>query len=64
MIARKCDRCGKYYDDEFSIDNPNAVMLCSMKPGSKTALDYKSKNIFDLCPFCMLKLNKLLKGEE
>lgn len=65
MRAKKCDRCGKlfeYYDGSKKFKNTekaNGFMLIDRDLDNK----YWSRKDYDLCPECMTKLEKFLKGE-
>lgn len=54
MDAKKCDRCGRYYETG---DCPNAIQIGTI--GGFTGLFLDAK-LFDLCPLCMDELNKFL----
>lgn len=69
MIKRICDHCGTVCADDMSIDRKdkrrNAVMLIKMQPTSEDEFWFERRDdIFDLCPFCMEKLQKWLNGGE
>lgn len=61
--ARKCDRCGKLYE-EYNTDNNskkfNAIMPVSLDYERK----YYPRKVMDLCPECMTKLANWLKCNE
>lgn len=61
MNAKKCDRCGKYYDG-YGINNDpkntNAVMFVSADKDGR----YFSHEIIDLCPECMNEVNEFVKA--
>ena len=63
-IARKCDRCGAFYDkynEEYrhGIDNTNAMAFIF----NRSADSYNICERFDLCPDCKDKLvNWILEG--
>ena len=54
MIAVKCDRCGKLYE------NPEYTQDITV---SKYIHPY-GNNQYDLCPECQKKLEEFLKGEK
>ena len=63
-IARKCDRCSKYYDEnKYLLKNgrdgarPNAITYMNYRSGSVS-------NNIDLCDECFNKLEFWLKNEE
>lgn len=65
MLARKCDRCGKYYgrDETAEIRRKKhraevnrMELMKAYGSGSKQGVEY-----FDLCPDCMYKLVNWLK---
>lgn len=60
MDAKKCDRCGKYYDyyqDQHC--NNGFSLVCISKSGNVSR-----NTTHDLCSECLIKLKKFLKGEE
>lgn len=71
MLAKKCDRCGQYFDhygNEKSPPEPNGARLVySTCDGAITTFNYltvkreKSTAIFDLCPACMAALVDFLE---
>ena len=75
MIAKKCDRCGKYYNPDVYIPMNIFEVISN---GINSMLGYNHDTVyiveksiygegetsFDLCPQCNLKLRKFLKGEE
>lgn len=64
--AKKCDRCGKYYDDY------HGVVFSEAAPSNKydrmnlvRADDYEGRyKRFDLCPDCMKALISFIKQGE
>lgn len=66
MRAKKCDRCGKFYEfydgaREFkNTERANAVILIDRDLDNK----YWSRESFDLCPDCMRKLEMFIKNKE
>lgn len=73
MDAKKCDRCKKYYDKYEGIykrgKNGNVVQRfkipCNQLFISNSIYNEVPDIPFDLCPDCMMELNKWLnkKGE-
>lgn len=63
MDAKKCDRCGRFYEEygEFSIADRNLKIKKSsmVRTGTKTEKFIFEKH-YDLCPLCMDELNKFL----
>ena len=65
-IAKKCDRCGKlheYYKGINKFNNSekaNGVLLIDRD----TDNTYWSREIYDLCPDCMRKLEAFIKNGE
>ena len=57
MTAKKCDRCGAFYEKEKQI--PSALLLCCTDRGNGSI----SKNIKDLCPACYKELKEWF-GED
>ena len=61
MDAKKCDRCGKYYDHyDFPIhtkdDHGNCITVWNIM---LNGYEHVAKK-FDLCKHCMLKLEEFL----
>lgn len=61
MDARKCDRCGKYYD-LYNTDNdkPNTIKFVSLN--EKRQYCEGAVKSFDLCPECMKAAKKFMEG--
>ena len=63
MRARKCDRCGRFYDHYqgegkfIKTGQANAVQLIDKYMDNTGS----PKCLYDLCPDCMKKLEKFLK---
>lgn len=68
MIKRICDRCGMVCKDDMisakSCKERNGVLLVKMQPCSTNVFWYYADETMSLCPFCMEKLQKWLKGGE
>lgn len=66
MRAKKCDRCGKFYESyegsrEFkNTKRSNAVILIDRDLNNK----YWSRESFYLCQNCMRKLEKFIENKE
>ena len=66
MRAKKCDRCGRFYESydgsrEFkNTKRSNAVILIYRDLNNK----YWSRESFDLCQNCMRKLEKFIENKE
>lgn len=62
MKAKKCDRCGKLYEqyNHKSGNKPNAVKTINENMNG----NYYAVDIYDLCPECMNQLNGWLKNEK
>lgn len=64
MRAKKCDRCGKYYEHyegqtQFrASERANALLLIDRDLDEK----YWSRKIYDLCPECMKMLERFVRG--
>ena len=61
MLAKKCDRCGKYYELYKDNYGHNGVALTSHDRFECLNPNYDK---YDLCPECMEKVIEFLKGEE
>ena len=62
-IAKKCDRCGKMYDQynvKDSEANPNGIRLLNID-GRQQCFSHK---LIDLCPDCMKQLQNWLKDSD
>lgn len=60
-IAKKCDRCGKFYETYGDDFKANAVILTYLSKNEHFRHDI---NTLDLCPECLDGINKYLFGEE
>ncbi len=64
MRAKKCDRCGKFYDhyngnQQFKNgERANAMLLIDRDLDEK----YWSRMTYDLCPECMGDFEKFIRG--
>lgn len=64
MRAKKCDRCGKYYEQyagqaQFRVsERANALLLIDRDLDEK----YWSRKTYDLCPECMKMLERFVRG--
>ena len=60
--AKKCDRCGKFYDENTITKIINGFKY---KIGGITVMSTGGSDIFyaDLCDDCVKDLNKFLNGE-
>ena len=61
--ARKCDRCGLYYDsynDKNNSEKINGIMLINIDSNNR----YFSHGPHDLCPACSNELMKWFKKEN
>lgn len=66
MDAKKCDRCGRFYEEygEYKVVNTfeyKVKKTSVIQMGTKTGQgDFIHKSQFDLCPLCMDELDKFL----
>lgn len=61
MIAKKCDRCGKYYDTyNVSHDRkkPSGMMFLNVDENR----NYFTNPVIDLCPECMEAVKNFVQG--
>lgn len=64
MRAKKCDRCGKYYEHYEGItqfrasEKANALLLIDRDLDEK----YWERKTCDLCPECMKMLERFVRG--
>lgn len=63
MTARKCDRCGKYYDKNEKMHKGNS---CKYTPSGivEESIYGHYYNHKDLCDDCLEKLERFLNGAE
>lgn len=63
MTARKCDRCGKYYDKNEKV---HKSIYCKYTPKGivEESINGHYYNAKDLCDDCLEKLERFLKGVE
>ena len=61
--AKKCDRCGSYYDsynDKNNAEKINGIMLINIDSNNR----YFSHEPYDLCPVCSDELMKWFRKEN
>ena len=57
-LAKKCDRCGKFYEWYVSDDGANAVGLCQVnRIGDRWIVN---KSGYDLCPECLREFDAFM----
>lgn len=63
MNAKKCDRCGKYYDS-YGINNDpnntNAIMFVNADKDGR----YFSHEVIDLCPECKNEVKEFVDNKH
>jgi hypothetical protein len=63
MDAKKCDRCGSYYEEKSNIgDDIYDARIEVVTLDAST--NYYSKKKYDLCPVCTLRLQRFLLNEN
>lgn len=68
--AKKCDRCGAYYDLYPTVENPLTRLAEAMKRASTAkerdpeAMIACIKDVVDLCPGCEESLRRWLSNEQ
>ena len=63
-IAKKCDRCGKFYEYYPVVNIPGEYnTIEKVRLGKYGAVEYRSSSI-DLCPDCMYSFVKFMKGSK
>ena len=64
MRAKKCDRCGKFYDHYDGHSRFNGGCKANALPLIDRDLDekYWSRKTYDLCPACMGKFETFIRG--
>lgn len=63
MNARKCDRCGKFYEEygtEYESKESDTVLFVN----TSSSITYTTQKEFNLCPECMDELKKWIGEEE
>ena len=68
MNAKKCDRCGRYFDPIFSIsekitEKASKKLIVANYDGAGV-VHYSSKSCFDLCPQCYDEITNWFDGYE
>lgn len=64
MRAKRCDRCGKFYDHYVGLSRfrggckANALVLIDRDLDEK----YWSRKTYDLCPACMGEFEEFIRG--
>ena len=60
--AYKCDRCGKYYDENVKHTNPYKVLDCLHLVGIHIIDELENSAIeYDLCDDCLTAFKKFMK---
>lgn len=62
-IAKKCDRCGKYYDKNTE-HKQNINGRLYYEDGMRFTVDELNTDFKDLCDECLDKLHMFLNGAE
>ena len=62
--AKKCDRCGKYYDANRGPKSVNGVYVTGISVNAQTRSSAYFRNDFDFCDECINKLYRFLLGHE
>lgn len=60
-LAKRCDRCGKFYEYYITTDKVNAVGLFKISQNGNIWAPDKSG--YDLCPECLREFEDFMKGE-
>lgn len=63
-LAKKCDRCGKFYDSYPIGDVPGVYNSVRRYRKIGEAKQTFESEIKDLCPECMEAFDKFMKGEN
>ena len=63
-IAKKCDRCGKYYDINTTHVPPINLKECYEDGIWLGTTNVKCSDVKDLCDECLDKLHMFLNGAE
>lgn len=61
MNAKKCDRCGKFYDEYNQNKNHNGICFCRKYYSNGFNVSYD--NCIDLCPECMTDVKAFVKTD-
>ena len=62
MNAKKCDRCGKFYDvygESNDKGNPNSILFASVDTQGR----YFSYNYIEFCPECINKIKEFVNNK-
>lgn len=64
--ARKCDRCGKYYElrEMNALESFAAACLPIFRQRTESNCITVIESLLDLCPACSKSLKKWVKGAE
>lgn len=62
--AKKCDRCGKYYDDNQQYPGSHNGYKSIIDGMSFTMKNGSLEQTYDLCDDCITLLKEWLKGEK
>lgn len=63
MIAKKCDRCGTYYElynMQHNVKKTNGIVFVNIDASSR----YFTNTTIDLCPECMDAVRKFVEQPE
>lgn len=63
MNAKKCDRCGAYYDENKMYKETNLIPGSVLIGMSLLCRDSRYGNEYDLCDSCLTDLKEFLKNE-
>ncbi len=66
MNARKCDRCGQFYDlyDGRKVFSGRGYANGLMLINEASNGDYDRQKLYDLCPGCMEELMAFIKNRD
>lgn len=62
--ARKCDRCGNFYDPYTKRSDSGPVNSLQLLETSMDGIIRQTRKTFDLCPECMNKIINFLENKE
>lgn len=63
MNAKKCDRCGKYYEEYNLLKGTNGICFCKKFYSSHSGFGVSHDLCIDLCPECMADVKAFVKTD-
>ena len=63
-LAKKCDRCGKFYEHYPIGDPPRTGNAVGRMRRGRDLSDKITLDVMDLCPDCMESFDRFMKGTD